>query len=217
MADSIDLQDVYSKQVRPFRFAVGFYNKGGDGDEGPVIIRFRMLYRYQYRQQQKSISDFDISIQVQQQQQQQRPKRVFLLYKRKKTGPLCWHQHHGRNGSGLPATATTKKTNRNNNNNDDDCNTNDSINLQDEKHKGIKNSMRFKTRTDKEKSNRLPTGSLTTRTTTTMMMIVIRPIRSTHSTYRLHVQIIMVKFTRQLVHKVDFHFNFDLDYSLVEC
>ena len=51
--------------------------------------------------------------------------------KRKKTGPLRWHQHHGRNGSRLPATATTKKTNRNNNNNDDDCNTTDLIDLQD--------------------------------------------------------------------------------------
>ena len=50
----IDLQDVCSKQVRPFRFAVGFYNKGGDGDEGPVIIRFQMLYQYQYRQQQQN-------------------------------------------------------------------------------------------------------------------------------------------------------------------
>ena len=102
-------------------------------------------------------------------------KRVFVMPKRKKTGPLCWHQHHGRNGSGLPATATTKKTNPNNNNNDDDCNTTNSFDLQDEKHREIKKSMRFKTRMDKEKSNRLSTGSLTTRTTT-MMMIVIRPI-----------------------------------------
>ena len=66
--------------------------------------------------------------------------------------------------------------NRNNNNNDDDCNTADLLDLQDEKHREIKKSMRFKTRTDKEKSNRLSTGSLTTRTTTMMMMIVIRPI-----------------------------------------
>ena len=68
-----------------------------------------------------------ISIQVQ--QQQQTPKRVFVLPKRKKTGPLRWHQHHGRNGSGLPAT--TKKKNRNNNNNNDDgCSTTDSTDLQ---------------------------------------------------------------------------------------
>ena len=83
----------------------------------------------------------------------------------------------------------------NNNNNDDDCNTTDSIDLQDEKHREIKKSMQFKMRMDKEESNRLSTGSLTTRTTTTttkMMMIVIRPIRSAHSTYRLHVRIIMV-------------------------
>ena len=49
--------------------------------------------------------------------------------------------------------------NRNNNNNNDDCNTNDSIDLQDEKHRGIKKLMRFKTWTDKEKSNILSTGS----------------------------------------------------------
>ena len=44
--NSIDLQDVCSKQVRPYRFAVEVYNTGGggDGDKGPVIIRFRMLY-----------------------------------------------------------------------------------------------------------------------------------------------------------------------------
>ena len=57
--DLINLQDVCSKQVRPFRFVVELYNTGdGDGDKGSVIIRFR-TYRYQYRQQQKSISDFD--------------------------------------------------------------------------------------------------------------------------------------------------------------
>ena len=39
--------------------------------------------------------------------------------------------------------------------------------IDQEKHREIKKSMRFKTRTDKEKSNRLSTGSLTTRTTTT--------------------------------------------------
>ena len=50
--------------------------------------------------------------------------------------------------------------------------------IDQEKHREIKKSMRFKTRTDKEKSNRLSTGSLTMRTTTTttMMVIVIRPI-----------------------------------------
>ena len=105
---------------------------GGDGDEKtsdnpisnisiPVPTTTKIDFRFRY-----------ISIQVQQQQQQQTPKRIFVLPKRKKTGPLRRHQHHGRNGSGLPATATTKKTNRNNNNNDDDdCNTTDLIDLQD--------------------------------------------------------------------------------------
>ena len=113
--DLIDLQDVCSKQVRPFRFADELYNTegGGDGDKKtsdnpisnksiPLPTTIKIDFRFWY-----------ILIQVQQQQQQQQqPKRVFVLPKRKKTGQLCRYQHQGRNGSGLPATATTKKTNR---------------------------------------------------------------------------------------------------------
>ena len=47
----------------------------GDGEEGPVIIRFR-TDRYRYRQHQE----------------QQKPKRVFVLCKRKKTSPPSQHQ-----------------------------------------------------------------------------------------------------------------------------
>ena len=39
----------------------------------------------------------------------------------------------------------------------------------------------------------------------------------THSTYRLHIRKIMIKFTNQLVHKFDFDFDFNFDYSLIEC
>ena len=182
MTDSINLQDVCSKQVRPFRFTVELYNtgRGGDGDEGPVIIQFRTLrYRYNNNNNNNNKSRSGslfylrerpahlVGINVVEDGNASKKRSIFKAVKRS------------------PATATTKKTNRNNNNNDDDCNTTDSIDLQDEKHREIKKSMRFKTRTDKEKSNRLSTGSLTTRITTTMMMmmIVIRPIRSTYRMY----------------------------------
>ena len=93
------------KQNKDLCIAVELDDTGGvgDGDEGPVIIRFR-TDRYRYRQQQQKL------------------KRVFVLPKRKKTSPLSRHDHCGKNGSEngkrsiykavkrSPATATTKKT-----------------------------------------------------------------------------------------------------------
>ena len=77
-----------------------------------VIIQFQ-TNQYQYRQQQKSISDFDIYwYRYNNKNKNKRQSESLFCLERKKTGPLCWYQHHRRNRSGLPATATTKKTNQ---------------------------------------------------------------------------------------------------------
>ena len=164
----------------------------------PVIILFR-TNRYQYRQQQKSISDFDIyRYRYNNNNNNKRQSGSLFCLRERRLAHFVGINIMGGMGADCQQQQQQRKQigNWNNNNIDDDCNATDSIDLQDKKHREIRKSMRFKTRTDKEKSNRLSTGSLTTRTTTTVMMIVKRPIRSTHSTYRLHVQIIMVKFTR---------------------